>query len=116
MKMKAKKFPSYLPSGLGVSKTGRLQVPFAASSRDKILNSYGQPMAQVGDLIAAVSHTGRISKNNLGKLKDIKYIASYPDPYIEIELTDGTIKKGGWLYGVYVMNPNEYSDALNFLK
>ena len=114
--MKAKKFPSYLPSGLGVTKTGRLQVPFAASSRDNNLNSYGQPLAQIGDLIAAVSHTGKISKNNLGKLKDIKHISSYPDPYIVIELADGTVKDGEWLYGVYVMNPNEYADALNYLK
>jgi len=75
-----KYYPNYTKHGLGITKTGRLQVPFKHGLTpypdDKAVefNCYGQPMPKIGDLISNVSHTGRITKNNIGIIVDIKFI------------------------------------------
>lgn len=114
--MKKKRFKNTLPSGLGISKSGRLQVPLVACNEDGKLNDYGQKYAQIGDLIAAVPHTGFISKNNIGKLVGVEDYPGFTGQAGEIELLDGTRKSAGWLRGIYVLNKAEYNDALKYLK
>lgn len=65
-----KKIPSYTATGLGISKTGKIQVPIKRSPYEAILgetNSYGQPLPQVGDFVVC-SHPGFISMKTVYKV------------------------------------------------
>ena len=116
--MRIKKFPNETKSGLGITKSGRLQVPYmwspSVEQEAQGVNCYGQPIAKIGDYIAAVAHGGRITKKNIGVLVDTKYLEGWRD-YIVMKHLDGEIKEGGWLDGVYVLSEAQYNDAINYL-
>lgn len=65
-----KKFPAYTKTGLGISKTGKIQVPLKRSPYEAILgetNAYGQPLPKVGDIVVC-SHPGFISMKTVYKV------------------------------------------------
>ncbi len=118
--MRKKTFISTLPSGLGLTKSGRLQVPNVYSSYGDELSSYGQPFAVAGDKIAMVANGGRITKKNIGEVVEIKYLEikglGFNRSYIVMKYLDGTIKDSEWTREAYVLNKDEYKDALEYLK
>lgn len=119
--MRKKKFEKTLPSGLGITKSGRLQVPNVWSPDDSELNGYGQPMPKVGDKVADVAHGGRITKKNVGEIVAIKALEStgmfaYKRDYIEFKrLIDGKVEDTSWLDSVYVLNDDEYKEVIEYL-
>ena len=121
--MKSKKFLEYTKTGLGITKSGRLQVPYVCSVKEKGkgLNSYGQPLPKIGDKIAMVSHTGRMTKNNVGIIVDIrtfKVVTELPSggDYVVLEnIAKETPFEGNWLEANYILSDEEYQDAIEYL-
>jgi len=105
--MTAKTFPKYTINGLGLSKTGKLMIPYKAKSEyaDKGMNLYGQPLAKVGDLVCLSSHNGLITINNTGKVLKQEDLLRFG----EVTYT-GT--EEAWTYTAYVMTAQEYEDVL----
>jgi hypothetical protein len=68
--MKKKKFPNNTTHGLGISKTGKLMIPYKAVAdyKDKGWNVYGQPYVELGDYACMPSHNGLITKDNICKV------------------------------------------------
>lgn len=121
-----KKFPNYTEHGLGISKSGRLQVPIKGSAPQSGENWYGQPLTNIGQKIAMVSHNGMITKKNIGELVAIDFIGDvktsleaeltqFPDPFVIVKHLDGVTKDGEWLYCGYTLTDDEYNDALKHL-
>ncbi len=119
--MKSKKFLEYTKAGLGITKSGRLQVPYIYSTYEDGLNGYGQPLAKIGDKIAIVSHTGRMTKSNVGIMVNIgnfKNVSNLPSGgnYVVLKsIADEAPIDGEWLAGAYVLNDEEYQDAIEYL-
>ena len=112
--MKKKKFPSYTEHGLGVSKSGKLMIPYKATreQEDNGLNVYGQPYVEIGDYACMPSHNGLITKSNIGRVVDQDYIEAF-GPTTNIQRLNGTVGEAEmWTYGVYRMTEGEYIDAL----
>ncbi len=118
---KSKKFLEYTKAGLGITKSGRLQVPYVYSRKEDGLNGYGQPLAKIGDKIAMVSHTGRMTKNNVGTMVDIhvfKDVLNLPSDgnYVVLKsIADEVPVDGEWLEAAYVLSDEEYQDAKEYL-
>ncbi len=119
--MKTKNFPGYTSHGLGITKSGRLQVPCVYSNDSSSeLNGYGQPMAKIGDKIAMVSHTGRMTKHNVGIMVNINKmdVSNLPSngKYVVLKNIAGDAPKDDeWLGGAYVLSDEEYNDAIEYL-
>ncbi len=71
--MQKKKFEKTSLSGLGISKSGRLQIPLVGSFSEKYKedkNRFGQDLAKVGDYVSEWSMSW-ITKNNTGVVVSI---------------------------------------------
>jgi len=119
--MKSKKFLEYTKTGLGVTKSGRLQVPYVGAVKEDGLNRYGQPLPKIGDKIAMVSHTGRMTKNNVGIVVDICTFKDVPNlpsegTYVVLKnIAGGAPVEGNWLEDNYLLSDEEYQDAIGYL-
>ncbi|PNX48618.1 MAG: hypothetical protein BV456_09630 [Thermoplasmata archaeon M8B2D] len=118
--MKAKKFNNYTNSGLGISKTGKIQVPYVYNTNPPAnKTAYGQSFPIIGSFVTVSAPSGFITKNTCGKVIDIDLSAHYinhnSNGVIVIETISGKILTE-WSYSAYVMTNAEYNDCLNLLK
>jgi len=114
--MRAKKFKTYTPSGLGISKTGKIQVPYIRDPRNfPNENVYRQQNAQVGDLVADVSHAGFITKNSLAIVEGLDSVL---DGKLVLKIKYFFTDKNGneryeavWAHDLFVMNREQHNEC-----
>ena len=116
--MRLKKFPSTLPSGLGVTKSGRLQIPlkwngYSIKEKPDDISCYGQPMPKVGDKVAVIAHGGLITKKNLGIVTGTGILMDRET--VEVILRTGETTSD-WLDSLYVLTDEELLDALEYFE
>ena len=122
--MRAKKFKTYTESGLGISKTGKIQVPYIRDPADcndplkNTINVYRQPIAKVGDRVADVSHAGFITKNSLAVVMEEDKILN-GSRVVKIKYffgnKDGTERwEAVWARDLFVMTGEQHDEC--FLK
>jgi len=115
---KRRKYNEVTPSGLGIFKNGRLQVPvLRLSNNDKKLNQYFQPLPEIGEYIIS-SNPGFITKKSIGKVVGIDRTskeAKEKGHILRVDFIDGS-------YGtpiidqVYVLNSKEMTDIEKILN
>ncbi len=106
-----KQFKNYTKTGLGISKTGKIQIPevFGISSSTTVINAYNQIHAEKGEFVASAIPSGIISKGTLGI---VEYRISTPhDTGITTIFCINGDHREDWSYGVFKLTEDQFKEA-----
>lgn len=110
-----KKFPQKTEHGLGITKAGKLQIPYKgvqSNFYEEDICRFGLPYAQVGDFAWVGSHTGLITPKNIGLVTRVYEILGH-DLCVDIENLLGG-EEGNWRSGAMPLTKEQVLDIIKF--